>query len=147
MAGPFSEASDQLFANAPPDLEMAQGGCPGDGILTVSERGIGQSSVNVFNLWAERWRHREGRGHRDYRAIRHNLIIGFDHEKDARRFWEAMRDRLQEFSLSFHPEKTRLSEFGRFAADRRAQRGSENRKLSTFSALPSSVEPAAGADS
>ena len=34
-----------------------------------------------------------------------------------------MRDRLQEFSLSFHPEKTRLSEFGRFAADRRAQRG------------------------
>jgi hypothetical protein len=34
-----------------------------------------------------------------------------------------MRDRLQEFSLSLHPEKTRLIEFGRFAADRRAQRG------------------------
>jgi RNA-directed DNA polymerase len=51
------------------------------------------------------------------------LIIGFEHEKDARRFWDAMRDRLQEFSLSLHPEKTRLIEFGRFAADRRAQRG------------------------
>src|SRR4029077_17072444 len=52
-----------------------------------------------------------------------DLIIGFEHERDARRFWDAMRDRLQEFSLSLHPEKTRLIEFGRFAADRRAQRG------------------------
>ena len=34
-----------------------------------------------------------------------------------------MRERLQEFSLSLHPEKTRLIEFGRHAADRRAQRG------------------------
>jgi hypothetical protein len=44
------------------------------------------------------------------------LIIGFEHERDARRFWDAMRDRLREFSLSLHPEKTRLIEFGRFAA-------------------------------
>ena len=52
-----------------------------DGVLTVSERGTGQGSVispllanvylhYVFDLWAERWRHREVRGHRDYRAIR-----------------------------------------------------------------------------
>ena len=34
-----------------------------------------------------------------------------------------MRERLEEFALSLHPEKTRLIEFGRFAADRRAQRG------------------------
>jgi RNA-directed DNA polymerase len=52
-----------------------------------------------------------------------DLIVGSEHESDARRFWDAMRDRLQEFSLSLHPEKTRLLEFGRFAADRRAQRG------------------------
>src|SRR5262245_15668119 len=52
-----------------------------------------------------------------------DLAVGFEHESDARRFWDAMRERLQEFSLSLHPEKTRLIEFGRFAADRRAQRG------------------------
>ena len=64
-------------------------------------------------------------GDADQSIVRYadDLIIGFEHERDARRFWDAMRDRLQEFSLSLHPEKTRLIEFGRFAADRRAQRG------------------------
>ena len=48
-----------------------------------------------------------------------------DREKsdDARRFWEVMRERLQEFSLSLNSEKTRLIEFGRHAVDRRARRG------------------------
>jgi RNA-directed DNA polymerase len=35
--------------------------------------------------------------------------VGFQHENDARRFRDAMRDRLREFSLSLHPEKTRLA--------------------------------------
>ena len=52
-----------------------------------------------------------------------DFIVGFEHESDARRFWTAVRDRLEEFSLSLHPDKTRLIQFGRFAADRRAQRG------------------------
>jgi len=51
------------------------------------------------------------------------LVVGFEHETDARRFWEAMRKRLEEFSLSLHPDKTRLIEFGRHAVARRAQRG------------------------
>ena len=51
------------------------------------------------------------------------LVVGFEHETDARRFWDAMRKRLEEFSLSLHPDKTRLIEFGRHAADRRAKRG------------------------
>ena len=51
-----------------------------------------------------------------------DLIIGFELDKDARRFQEAMCDRLREFSLSLHPEKTRLIEFGRFAVERRAHR-------------------------
>src|SRR5260370_41080006 len=33
-----------------------------------------------------------------------------------------MFDRLREFSLSLHPEKTRLIEFGRFAVERRTHR-------------------------
>src|SRR5262249_39020787 len=52
-----------------------------------------------------------------------DVVVGFEHESDARRLWDAMCERLQEFSLSLHPEKTRLIEFGRHAAARRAQRG------------------------
>jgi RNA-directed DNA polymerase len=48
-----------------------------------------------------------------------HLIVGFEHEKDARRFLEAMRERLRKFSLSLHPDKTRLIEFGRHAAANR----------------------------
>ena len=51
------------------------------------------------------------------------LVVGFEHEADARRFRDAMRARLEEFALALHPDKTRLIAFGRFAADRRAQRG------------------------
>src|SRR6516165_9221956 len=52
-----------------------------------------------------------------------DIVVGFEQETDARRFWDAMRDRLQGFSLSLHPEKTRLIEFGRHAANNRKQRG------------------------
>ena len=52
-----------------------------------------------------------------------DIVVGFQHEIDARRFWDAMRERLQEFALSLHPEKTRLIEFGRHAAANRKRRG------------------------
>ena len=52
-----------------------------------------------------------------------DVVVGFEHEDDARRFWDAMRGRLEEFSLSLHPEKTRLIEFGRHAAVNRKRRG------------------------
>jgi RNA-directed DNA polymerase len=52
-----------------------------------------------------------------------HIVVGFEHEADAQRFWEAMRERLQEFALSLHPDKTRLMEFGRRAAANRARRG------------------------
>ena len=104
-----------------------------DGVLTVSDRGTGQGSVispllanvylhYVFDLWAERWPHREAVGNVIIVRYSDDLIIGFELDKDARRFQEAMCDRLREFSLSLHPEKTRLIEFGRFAVERRAHR-------------------------
>ncbi len=52
-----------------------------------------------------------------------DFIVGFQHESDARRFLDEMRERLQKFALTLHPEKTRLIEFGRFAAERRQRRG------------------------
>src|SRR5207302_6175078 len=105
-----------------------------DGIVTVSGRGTGQGSVispllaNIYlhyalDLWAERWRRREATG--DMIIVRYadDFIVGFQHERDARRFLDEMRERLREFALSLHPEKTRLIEFGRFAAERRKRRG------------------------
>jgi hypothetical protein len=62
-----------------------------------------------------------------------DIAVGFQHETDARRFWDAMRERLQEFALSLHPEKTRLIEFGRHAAANRKRRGQG--KPETFSFL------------
>jgi RNA-directed DNA polymerase len=105
-----------------------------DGVVSVSDRGTGQGSVispllaniylhYVFDLWAVRWRRREATG--DMIVVRYadDFIVGFQYESDARRFLDKMRERLREFALSLHPEKTRLIEFGRFAAERRQRRG------------------------
>ena len=105
-----------------------------DGVVSVSEKGTGQGSVispllaNIYlhyalDLWVKRWRLREATG--DMIIVRYadDFIVGFQHASDARRFLDEMRKRLDEFALSLHPEKTRLIEFGRFAAERRKRRG------------------------
>src|ERR1700726_1847068 len=105
-----------------------------DGIGTVSARGTGQGAVispllaniylhYVLDLWAVRWQQREATG--DIIIVRYadDFIVGFQHESDACRFLDEMRERLQKFALTLHPEKTRLIEFGRFAAERRQRRG------------------------
>ena len=61
-----------------------------------------------------------------------DFIVGFEHETDARRFLDEMRKRLQEFALSLHSEKTRLIEFGRFAAENRKRRGLGKPETFTF---------------
>ena len=77
----------------------------------------------VFDLWAERWRRREAKGDMVIVTYADDIVVGFEYEADARRFWDAMRERLGEFALSLHPDKTRLIEFGRFAAANRERRG------------------------
>jgi RNA-directed DNA polymerase len=52
-----------------------------------------------------------------------HLIVGFEHHGDAKRFLRDLRERFAKFGLELHPDKTRLVEFGRFAAERRAVRG------------------------
>src|SRR5580700_9791947 len=105
-----------------------------DGIVAVSDKGTGQGAVispilaNVYlhyvlDLWAERWRRREATG--DMIIVRYadDIIVGFEYEADARCFLDEMRERLGKFALTLHPEKTRLIEFGRHAADNRKHRG------------------------
>src|SRR3954452_1786583 len=72
----------------------------------------------------------ESAGVRSPRAT--HLVVGFQHETDARRFLDMMRDRLEEFALTLHPEKTRLIEFGRYAASNRKRRGLGKPETFTF---------------
>jgi group II intron reverse transcriptase/maturase len=114
-----------------------------DGEQVVSEKGTGQGSVispllanvylhYVFDLWAERWRRREATGNMVMVRYADDIVVGFEREADARRFWEDMRERLREFSLTLHPEKTRLIEFGRHAAINRGRRGLGRPETFTF---------------
>ena len=114
-----------------------------DGEWSVSETGTPQGAVAsplltnvylhyVFDLWAERWRRNEARGNVIILRFADDIVVGFQHEADARRFWEAMRVRFEQFSLALHPDKTRLLEFGRHAAANRQQRGLGKPETFTF---------------
>jgi|ERR1700733_8204760 len=86
-----------------------------------------------FDQWADRWRRRNARGEVIYVRYADDILAAFEHEEDARCFLAEMRLRLEEFKLTLHPEKTRLIEFGRFAAEKRSKRGLA--KPETFSFL------------
>jgi len=63
----------------------------------------------------------EGAGVRFPRATR--LVLGFQYRPEAEQFLDELRERLARFGLALHPEKTRLIEFGRYAAKERSRRG------------------------
>src|SRR4051795_1623166 len=114
-----------------------------EGVVSVSETGTGQGSVispllaNIylhyaFDLWANRWRQREATGDMIILRYADDIVVSFRHETDACRFLDMMRDRLEEFALTLHPEKTRLIEFGRYAASNRKRRGLGKPETFTF---------------
>jgi len=77
----------------------------------------------VFDRWARQWRRRHARGDVIIVRFADDLVAGFEHLGDAKRFLADLRERFAKFGLELHPEKTRLIEFGRFAARNRAARG------------------------
>jgi hypothetical protein len=105
-----------------------------DGALTQAETGTPQGAVispllanvylhYVFDLWVQQWRHRQARGNMIVVRYADDIVLGFELLADAKRFLSEMRLRMEPFGLSVHPHKTRLIEFGRHAARRRAKRG------------------------
>ena len=86
----------------------------------------------VFDLWADVWRKKVAKG--DVIVVRYadDLVVGFQHRTDAERFLKEFRERLAKFGLELHPDKTRLIEFGRFAARNRKQRGEGKPETFTF---------------
>ena len=77
----------------------------------------------VFDLWVNQWRKRHARGEVIVVRYADDFVMGFQHRDDAERCLRELRGRFDKFGLELHPEKTRLIEFGRYAAERRSKRG------------------------
>ena len=107
-----------------------------DGSWTQSEEGTPQGNLispvlaniylhYVFDQWAHQWRKRNARG--DMIIVRYadDSAVGFEHQAEAERFKEELAERLKKFNLELQDKKTRLIEFGRFAAARPLHKASE----------------------
>ncbi|RPH76930.1 MAG: group II intron reverse transcriptase/maturase [Nitrospiraceae bacterium] len=77
----------------------------------------------VLDLWINQWRQRHARGEVIIVRYADDFVIGFREKSDALRCLAALKERFAKFGLELHPEKTRLIEFGRYAEERRTQRG------------------------
>src|SRR5499427_6883930 len=87
---------------------------------------------HAFDLWVQHWRKHHATG--DVIVVRYadDIVAGFEHRADAERFVQEWKDRLQKFGLELHPDKTRLIEFGRRAAEHRKQRGESKPEVFNF---------------
>jgi group II intron reverse transcriptase/maturase len=115
-----------------------------DGVRTFRETGTVQGGsispllANIylhyaFDLWVRQWRKTQATG--DVIVVRYadDFIVGFQHRAEAERFLAALRQRFAKFGLELHPDKTRLIEFGQFAAENRRKHGKS--KPETFDFL------------
>ncbi|MGW3473747.1 reverse transcriptase domain-containing protein, partial [Saccharopolyspora sp. NPDC000995] len=105
-----------------------------DGTWTQSDKGSPQGAsvspllANVYlhyalDLWADWWRSHHAHGEVIIVRWADDFIVGFEYRRDAERFLGELRERFAKFGLELHPDKTRLIEFGRFAAGNRRKRG------------------------
>jgi RNA-directed DNA polymerase len=87
----------------------------------------------VLDLWVDQWRRQKAAG--DVIIVRYadDAVLGFQYREEAELFVKQLGERLGKFGLELHPEKTRLIEFGRYAAKRRKEHG--ERRPETFNFL------------
>lgn len=120
-----------------------QAGVLEDGQWFETEEGTPQGSVispllanlylhYVLDVWAQAWREKVAKG--DMIIVRYadDAVLGFQNREDADRFLEQLQERVRKFGLELHPDKTRLIEFGRYAAERRKKRGAGKPETFTF---------------
>jgi group II intron reverse transcriptase/maturase len=125
-------------------LKWVKAGVMEDGQWFETKEGTPQGAVispllanlylhHVLDLWAKAWRKKVARG--DMIVVRYadDAVLGFQYREEAERFLVDLREQLRKFGLELHPKKTRLIEFGRYAAERRAKR--EEGKPETFNFL------------
>lgn len=114
--------------------QWLQAGVLEDGKLLQSEVGSPQgASVSplaaniylyyVLDLWGHQWRQRYAQGDVHITRYVDDIVMGFEKRQEAEQFLQVLSQRLADFGLALHPSKTRLIEFGRFARERRQERG------------------------
>jgi len=105
-----------------------------DGAWRESDNGTPQGGsvspllANIYlhyalDTWVQRWRKKHAQGDMIIVRFADDFVVGFQHKRDAERFHAALTVRMARFALTLHPTKTRLIEFGRFAASNRKGRG------------------------
>jgi group II intron reverse transcriptase/maturase len=87
----------------------------------------------VLDLWVHKWRSQRARGEVHIVRFADDFVLGFQYQSDARLFRIELQQRLAKFGLELHQQKTRLIEFGRFAAANREKR--DEGKPETFDFL------------
>lgn len=75
----------------------------------------------VLDVWAKAWRTKVARGDMIIVGYADDAVLGFENREEAERLLEPLRERVRKFGLELHPDKTRLIEFGRYAADLREE--------------------------
>ena len=114
-----------------------------DGKWSKTTKGTPQGAVispllaNVYlhyalDLWVGKWRQKNAAGDVAIVRFADDCVVGFERRLDAQRFLRDLRARMKSFELELHPEKTRLIEFGRFAAVNRERRGVGSPETFTF---------------
>jgi RNA-directed DNA polymerase len=89
----------------------------------------------VFDRWVPQSRRTQARGDMIVSRFADDFVVGFEHIGDAKQFLRELRERFAKFNLELHPKKTRLIQFGRFAAERRAERNLPRPKTLDFLGL------------
>ena len=107
-------------------------------IGTVQGGSISPLLSNIYlhyalDLWVQRWRERQAHGEVIFVRFADDFVAGFEHRYEAERFLAELRERFARFGLQLHVDKTRIVEFGRFAARNRRKRGAG--KPETFNFL------------
>jgi RNA-directed DNA polymerase len=115
-------------------LKWMRAGVVEDGQWFETKEGTPQGAVispllanlylhHVLDLWVQAWRKKIAHG--DVIVVRYadDAVLGFQYREEAEKFLADLQERVRKFGLELHPEKTRLIEFGRYAAERRGKRG------------------------
>lgn len=115
-------------------MKWAKAGVMEEGKLHETQAGTPQGGIispllanlylhYVLDLWAISWRKQQATGEMYVVRYADDFVMAFQKEQDAVAMRQALAQRLADYGLKLHPQKTRVIEFGRFAGENRARRG------------------------
>ena len=122
---------------------MLKAGVMDDGVFISSDEGSGQGSVcsptlaNIYMHYVLVWWHKNLispylRGACGLVTYIGDFVVCFQNKSDAETYYEHLKRRMGHFGLTLEESKTRLIEFGRFAAGNNRRRGKGEPETFTF---------------